>query len=116
MILPIYAGLERVPTRCSRRRPTSGPGRGTTLRRVVLPMAFPAIVAGSIFTFSLSMGDYIAVQDRRRHVAAARQRRLRQPGRGEQPAVRGRGGDACPIVVMLVYLAAARRTGALEQL
>ena len=66
---------------------------GRTFRRVVLPMAFPAIVAGSIFTFSLTLGDYIAVTDRRRHRPAARQRRLRQRRRGQQPAVRRGGRD-----------------------
>ena len=60
MILPIYAGLERIPTRCSRRRQTSAGARCTTFTRVILPLAFPAIVAGSIFTFCLTLGDYIA--------------------------------------------------------
>ena len=63
MILPIYAGLERRAGLAARgvRRPRRA-ARCTTLRRVVLPMAFPAIVAGSIFTFSLTLGDYIAVK------------------------------------------------------
>src|SRR3954447_7742743 len=62
MILPIYAGLERVPDSLFEASGDLGAGSLTTIRRVVLPMAFPAIVAGSIFTFSLSLGDYIAVQ------------------------------------------------------
>ena len=62
MILPVYAGLERVPDSLFEASADLGGGALTTLRRVVLPMAFPAIVAGSIFTFSLSMGDYIAVR------------------------------------------------------
>src|SRR5262245_5444060 len=61
MILPIYAGLERVPDSLMEASGDLGAGSLTTLRRVVLPMAFPAVVAGSIFTFSLSLGDYIAV-------------------------------------------------------
>ena len=61
MILPIYAGLERLPDSLLEASPTSAPP-GTTFRPVVLPLLFPAIVAGSIFTFSLSLGDYIAVQ------------------------------------------------------
>ena len=60
MILPIYAGLERIPRPCSRHRKTSAAARCTTFRRVVLPLAFPAVVAGSIFTFTLTLGDYIA--------------------------------------------------------
>ena len=48
--------------RSSRRRPTSAAEAGTTFRRVVLPLALPAVVAGSIFTFSLTLGDYITPQ------------------------------------------------------
>jgi putative spermidine/putrescine transport system permease protein len=92
-----------------------GAGSWTTLRRVVLPMAFPAVVAGSIFTFSLSLGDYIAVQI----VGGA--------GQLIGTVVYANVGSAnnlpfaaafatVPVVVMLVYLAAVRRTGALENL
>ena len=70
MILPIYAGLERLPDSLFEASADLGARAGRTFRRVVLPMVFPAIVAGSIFTFSLSMGDYIAVQHRRRHRAS----------------------------------------------
>ena len=93
MILPVYAGLERLPELAARglRRPRRP--AWTTLRRVVLPLAFPAIVAGSIFTFSLTLGDYIAVQI----VGGTNQMLgnvvLRQRRRGEQPAVRGGRGD-----------------------
>src|SRR3954470_18706562 len=62
MILPVYAGLERLPGSLLEASAELGAGAATTLRRVVLPAAFPALVAGSIFTFSLSMGDYIAVR------------------------------------------------------
>ena len=60
MILPIYAGSRARPELAARgfgrpRRPKAG----TTFRRVVLPLVFPALVAGSIFTFSLTLGDYI---------------------------------------------------------
>ena len=60
MIIPIYAGLERIPdsvlnaSEDLRARPTY------TFRRVILPLVFPAVVAGSIFTFSLTLGDFIA--------------------------------------------------------
>ena len=60
MILPIYAGLERIPNSLISR--LRGPRREAAARRsgsVVLPLAFPAVVAGSIFTFSLTLGDYI---------------------------------------------------------
>jgi putative spermidine/putrescine transport system permease protein len=59
MILPIYAGLERIPDSLLEASSDLG-GRGwMTFRRVVLPLSFPAVVAGSIFTFSLTLGDYI---------------------------------------------------------
>ncbi len=63
MILPIYAGLERLPDSTARGvgRPR-GADRAARCGAVVLPIVFPAIVAGSIFTFSLSLGDYITVR------------------------------------------------------
>ena len=59
MILPIYAGLERIPDSLLEASGDLGGRAGTTFRRVVLPLALPAVVAGSIFTFSLTLGDYI---------------------------------------------------------
>jgi putative spermidine/putrescine transport system permease protein len=60
MVLPVYAALERIPGSYLEASADLG-GRGlTTLRRVVLPLAVPGIAAGSIFTFSLTLGDYIA--------------------------------------------------------
>jgi putative spermidine/putrescine transport system permease protein len=115
MILPIYAGLERVPNSLFEASGDLGAGSFTTIRRVVLPIAFPAVVAGSIFTFSLSLGDYIAVTI----VGGA--------GQLIGNVVYANVGSAnnlpfaaafatVPVVVMLVYLAAVRRTGALESL
>jgi len=60
MILPIYAGLERIPASLLEASADLGGRSLTTFVRVVLPLAFPAVVAGSIFTFSLTLGDYIA--------------------------------------------------------
>jgi putative spermidine/putrescine transport system permease protein len=115
MILPVYAGLERVPDSLFEASGDLGAGALTTLRRVVLPMAFPAVVAGSIFTFSLTLGDYIAVTI----VGGA--------GQLIGTVVYANVGSAnnlpfaaafatVPVVVMLVYLAAVRRSGALESL
>ncbi len=59
MILPIFAGLERVPNSLLEASADLGARATTTFRRVVLPLVFPALVAGSIFTFSLTLGDYI---------------------------------------------------------
>ena len=59
MILPIYAGLERIPESLLEASADLGARNGTTFRRVIVPLVFPALVAGSIFTFSLTLGDYI---------------------------------------------------------
>jgi putative spermidine/putrescine transport system permease protein len=60
MILPVYAGLERIPSSLLEASADLGGRSLTTFFRVILPLAFPAVVAGSIFTFSLTLGDYIA--------------------------------------------------------
>jgi putative spermidine/putrescine transport system permease protein len=115
MILPVYAGLERVPDSLFEASADLGGGAWTTIRRVVVPMAFPAIVAGSIFTFSLSMGDYIAVK-----IVGGTGQLLGNVVYDNSSTANNLPFAAAvatvPIVVMLVYLAAARRTGALENL
>jgi putative spermidine/putrescine transport system permease protein len=62
MILPIYAGLERIPQSYFEASADLGARGGRTFRRIVLPLALPALAAGSIFTFSLTLGDYITPQ------------------------------------------------------
>jgi putative spermidine/putrescine transport system permease protein len=115
MILPIFAGLERVPDSLFEASSDLGAPWWVTLRRVVLPMAFPAIVAGSIFTFSLSMGDYIAVK-----IVGGTGQLLGNVVYDNQGAANNLPFAAAvatiPVVVMLLYLAAVRRTGALENL
>ena len=115
MILPIYAGLERVPDSLFEASADLGAGSWTTLRRVVLPVVFPAVVAGAIFTFSLSMGDYIAVK-----IVGGTSQLLGNVVYDNQGAANNLPFAAAvatiPIVVMLAFLAAARRTGALDQL
>ena len=59
MILPVYAALERIPDSYLEASRDLGAHSWTTLRRVILPLALPGLVAGSIFTFSLTLGDYI---------------------------------------------------------
>ncbi len=59
MIIPVYAALERVPESLMEASADLGARRWQTLRDVVLPLAAPGVVAGSIFTFSLTLGDYI---------------------------------------------------------
>jgi putative spermidine/putrescine transport system permease protein len=60
MVLPVYAALERVPQSYLEASADLGAHGPTTLRRVILPLAVPGLAAGSIFTFSLTLGDYIA--------------------------------------------------------
>ena len=59
MILPVQAALERVPGSLIEAAADLGARPGQTFRTVILPLAFPGLVAGSIFTFSLTLGDYI---------------------------------------------------------
>lgn len=115
MILPIYAGLERLPNSLLEASSDLGARSTHTLRRVVLPMVFPALVAGSIFTFSLSLGDYIAV----RIVGGANQMlgNVVYDNVGAANNLPFAAAMATiPVVIMLAYLAAVRRTGALENL
>src|SRR6201992_4348444 len=60
MILPIFAGMERIPDSLIAASEDLGAHPLTTFRKVILPLSFPAVVAGSIFTFSLTLGDYLA--------------------------------------------------------
>ena len=115
MILPIFAGLERVPDSLLEASGDLGAGAVTTLRRVVLPMAFPAIVAGSIFTFSLSLGDYIAVTIVGGPTQLLGNVIYENVGSANNLPFAA-ALSTIPVVVMFLYLAAARRTGALENL
>jgi putative spermidine/putrescine transport system permease protein len=115
MILPIYAGLERLPNSLLEASADLGAPAWMTFRRVVLPMAFPALVAGSIFTFSLSLGDYIAVK-----IVGGASQLLGNVVYDNVGVANNLPFAAAmatiPVVVMLGYLAAVRRTGALENL
>ena len=62
MILPLYAGMERLPNNLLDASGDLGAGNWYTSRHVILPLLFPSLVAGSMFTFSLSLGDYITTQ------------------------------------------------------
>ena len=62
MVLPIYAGLERLPNNLLDASSDLGAHNFYTFRKVILPLIFPSLVAGSMFTFSLSLGDYITAQ------------------------------------------------------
>jgi len=113
MILPIYAGLEKLPDSHLEASADLGAGNWTTFRRVVLPALLPSIAAGTIFTFSLSLGDYIAVQI----VGGTLQvlgTAVLQNITLDLPFAAALG--TASVVIMVAYLFAVRRTGALENL
>ncbi|MCI4657375.1 ABC transporter permease [Cryobacterium zhongshanensis] len=115
VILPIYAGLERVPDSLLEASGDLGGRTGSTLRLVVLPMIWPAIIAGSIFSFSLTLGDYITVNI----VGGANQMlgNLVYTNVGAANNLPLAAAIALiPIVIIFGYLAAVRRTGALDNL
>ena len=115
MILPMQAALERVPLSMLEASGDLGATRGETLRLVVLPLALPGIVAGSIFTFSLTLGDYIIPQiigSSRLFIGQAVY--TLQGTAGNIPLAAAFA--VVPILVMLVYLAVARRLGAFDAL
>ena len=112
MVIPIYAGLERIQDSLLSASDDLGAKPWTTFRRVILPLAFPAVVAGSIFTFSLTLGDFIAPQ-------------LVTSTQFIGNVVYANVGIAnnlplaaafalVPVVVMIIYLLIARRLGAFE--
>ena len=113
MILPIYAGLERVPNSLLEASADLGARAGTTFRRVILPLVFPALVAGSIFTFSLTLGDYI-VPDLVSDAKFIGNVIYDNSALGNFPVAAAY--SLVPIVIMLVYLLVARRLGAFESL
>jgi putative spermidine/putrescine transport system permease protein len=113
MILPIYAGLERLPDSHPEASGDLGAGNWATFRRVVLPALLPSIAAGTIFTFSLSLGDYIAVQI----VGGTLQvlgTTVLQNITLDLPFAAAMGTGS--VVIMVFYLLAVSRTGALENL
>jgi putative spermidine/putrescine transport system permease protein len=115
MVLPIYTALEKIPDSYLEASRDLGAGALTTFRRVILPLALPGVIAGSIFVFSLTMGDFVAPQ---------------LVGGGSQVlggAVKDRFGVAADfpfgaalasltLVTLTVFLTITRRTGALENL
>jgi putative spermidine/putrescine transport system permease protein len=114
MILPIYGALERIPESLVEASRDLGAKAFQTFRRVILPLALPGVVAGSIFTFSLTLGDYVTP--------------MLAGGASSQfigNVVYGSVGiannvpfaaafAAVPLAVMAVYLLIARRMGAFE--
>jgi putative spermidine/putrescine transport system permease protein len=113
MILPLYAGLERIPNSLLEASADLGGRARTTFRRVILPLSFPALVAGSIFTFSLTLGDYITpdlVSDAKFIGNVI----YDNSSLGSPPLAAA--FSLVPITIMVVYLMIARRLGAFESL
>jgi putative spermidine/putrescine transport system permease protein len=114
MVLPIYAGLERIPDSLMDASSDLGGGAWLTFRRVVLPLAWPAVVAGSIFTFSLTLGDYITPQ-----IVSSTQfiGNVVYTNVGVANNLPLAAAFATvPVMIMILYLLAARRMGAFESL
>jgi putative spermidine/putrescine transport system permease protein len=115
MILPVYAGLERLPDSLLEASGDLGAKAWRTFRSVVAPLAFPAVVAGAIFTFSLSLGDYIVVQ-----IVGGKSQLLGNLIQGNSGAANNlplaAALAAVPVAIMVVFLLGVRRTGALDNL
>ncbi|SLN61115.1 ABC transporter permease [Oceanibacterium hippocampi] len=115
MILPMQAALERVPGNLIEASADLGAGTGQTFRHVVFPLALPGIIAGSIFTFSLTLGDYIIPQ-----IVGSSRLFIGQAVYAHQ----GTAGNiplaaaftVVPIVIMGFYLWVAKRQGAFDAL
>lgn len=113
MILPIYTGLERVPGSLLEASADLGARAGTTFRRVVLPLMLPSLIAGSIFTFSLTLGDYI-VPDLVSDATFIGNVIYDNSALGNFPIAAAY--SLLPILIVIGYLLVARRLGAFDSL
>ena len=115
MILPIYAGLERLPDSLLEASADLGARASRTFRTIILPILVPSLFAGSIFTFSLSLGDYITVQ-----IVGGKTQLIGNlvyaniGAAGNLPFAAALA--VIPVLIMVIYLVAVRRSGALEEL
>jgi putative spermidine/putrescine transport system permease protein len=115
MILPIQAALERVPKSVIEASGDLGAQPNQTFRHVILPLAFPGVVAGSIFTFSLTLGDFIVPSALGNSSFFIGQAVLAHQGTsGNIPLAAA--FTVVPIVIMAIYLLIAKRLGAFEAL
>jgi len=114
MILPVYAALERIPDSLLDASGDLGAGAGRTVRSVVLPLALPGIVAGSIFTFSLTLGDYITPQivSSTQFIGNVVYNNVGVANNLPLAAAFA----TVPVLIMVIYLLLARRMGAFESL
>ena len=115
MVLPIMAAIERIPGSLIEASSDLGAAPATTLRRIILPLAMPGVAAGSIFTFSLTLGDYIIPQVIGDSTLYIGQIVYRQQGvAGNLPFAAA--FSLVPIVVIGAYLWFAKRQGAFDAL
>lgn len=115
MVLPIQAALERVPRSFLEASMDLGARPTQTFRYVLLPLAFPGVIAGSIFTFSLTLGDFIVPSALGNSSFFIGQAVLSHQGTsGNIPFAAT--FTVVPMVIMVGYLLAARRLGAFEAL
>jgi putative spermidine/putrescine transport system permease protein len=113
MILPLYAGFERIPSSVLEASADLGGRSWMTFRRVILPLVVPALAAGSIFTFSLTLGDYIApgLITKTQFIGNVIYLNFGAPDLPFAAAL-----SIGPLLVVVIYLLLARRLGAFESL
>lgn len=115
MIVPIQTALERVPKSLLEASSDLGANAAQTFRNVILPLSFPGVIAGSIFTFSLTLGDFIVPQslgNSRYVIGQAVYSYQGTAGNIPLAAAFTMG----PVVIMIVYLLIARKLGAFDAL
>lgn len=115
MIVPIQTALERVPKSLLEASSDLGANTAQTFRNVILPLAFPGVIAGSIFTFSLTLGDFIVPQslgNSRFFIGQAVYTYQGTAGNIPLAAAMTMG----PVVIMIAYLLIARKLGAFDAL
>lgn len=115
MIIPIQTALERVPASLLEASSDLGAKPAQTFRTVILPLAFPGVVAGSIFTFSLTLGDFIvplSLGNSKFFIGQAVYSYQGTAGNIPLAAAMTMG----PVIIMIVYLLIARRLGAFDAL
>src|SRR5690349_12794463 len=115
MIVPIQTALERVPKSLLEASSDLGARPAQTFRNVILPLAFPGVIAGSIFTFSLTLGDFIVPQSlgtSRFFIGQAVYSHQGTSGNIPLAAAFTMG----PVVIMIIYLLIARKLGAFDAL
>jgi putative spermidine/putrescine transport system permease protein len=115
MIVPVQTALERVPKSLLEASSDLGANAAQTFRNVILPLAFPGVIAGSIFTFSLTLGDFIVPQslgNSRFFIGQAVYSYQGTAGNIPLAAAMTMG----PVVIMVAYLLIARKLGAFDAL